>query len=256
MMVTKQNDVDTEETSVGNKAISCIYKRGDIVKLNVGGQLFTTTFDTLTKEDSMIRTMFNGTFPVHQVVDGSVFIDRDPKYFDMVLNYMRSGGLEPPRDKNVLMELWKEAEFYQLTGMIEILENQLKEENGSPSLMRWRSKDNKVGKQVLVIKTEGEKDSLLKSTSEPMVILEVSSSSFGDEKDAIIYKHLVLFDKLSSDYGDKIIFVKQIVYTGKEWKFYTKGKLQHSVFFYNQYNGKHSFQEEIILDRILKLILL
>jgi hypothetical protein len=44
----------------------------------------------------------------------------------------------------------------------------------------------------------------------------------------------VLFDKLSSDYGDKILFVKQIVYSGKEWKFYAKSKLQHSVFFYNQ----------------------
>jgi len=89
-----------------------------------------------------------------------------------------------------------------------------------------------------------------------MVILEVSTSSFGDDKDAIIYKHLVLFDKLASDYGDKVTFVKQIVYSGKEWKFFAKGKLQHSVFFYNQYNGKHSFQEEIILDRILKLTLL
>eukprot|EP01118_Nematostelium_gracile_P010753 TRINITY_DN3749_c0_g2_i1.p1 TRINITY_DN3749_c0_g2~~TRINITY_DN3749_c0_g2_i1.p1 ORF type:complete len:166 (-),score=58.32 TRINITY_DN3749_c0_g2_i1:33-467(-) len=142
--------------------------------------------------------------------------------------------------------------------MQETIEAHLREEFGTSSVLRWRSKDLRgsfVGKQVLVIKTEGEKDALLKASPDPMVILEVSSSSFGDEKDAIIYKHLVLFDKLSSDYGDKIIFVKQIVYTGKEWKFYAKGKLQHSVFFYNQYNGKHSFQEEIILDRILKLIL-
>jgi hypothetical protein len=60
-------------------------------------------------------------------------------------------------------------------------------------------------------------------------------------QDAIIYKHLVLFDKLASDYGDKITFVKQIVYSGKEWKFFAKGKLQHSVFFYNQVNFNESF---------------
>jgi hypothetical protein len=39
-----------------------------------------------------------------------------------------------------------------------------------------------VGKRVTVIKTEMEKDILMKSTLSPMVILEVSSSSFGEEK--------------------------------------------------------------------------
>jgi hypothetical protein len=33
-----------------------------------------------------------------------------------------------------------------------------------------------------VIKTEQEKDLLLKNTQEPLVLLEVSSSSFGEEK--------------------------------------------------------------------------
>jgi len=246
-----------EGLSGSEKKTSGIFSKGDLVKLNVGGEIFMTTWDTLTKEkNSMLSAMFAGTIPVRLLSDGSVFIDRDGKMFGKVLNFLRNGTFEPPKDRAAVYELLKEAEFYQLVSMYGLLKEHIDSELGSPVTTRFTSKTATCGKQVMVIKTEAEKDLLLKTTMEPMVILEVSSSSFGEEKDAIIYKHLVLFDKLSSDYADKILFVKQIVYTGKEWKFYAKGKLQHSVFFYNQYNGKHSFQEEIILDRILKLILL
>jgi len=236
--------------------ISKIFKKGDLVKLNVGGKIFQTTWDTLTKEcNSMLSAMFAGQIPIQLDENNSVFIDRDGKHFKKVLNFLRNGSLELPTERSTCYELMKEAEFYQLTAMISILQEGLNEYE-NPSAYRALRASPKIGKQVTVIKNESDRDNLVKNTTDPMVILEVSSSSFGEEKDAIIYKHLVLFDKLSSDYGDKILFVKQIVYTGKEWKFYAKGKLQHSIFFYNQYNGKHSFQEEIILDRILKLFLL
>jgi len=244
----------TEQT--GNSGIRKMYKKGDLVKLNVGGTLFQTTWDTLTKSNSMLSAMFAGQIPVKLDDNGCVFIDRDGKFFKQILTFLRNGGLDLPADRSKCYELMKEAEFYQLTGMVDFLKDTMIEAEGSPTMLRMGTSGAKIGKQVTVIKTEIERDNLVKTTPDPMVILEVSSSSFGEEKDAIIYKHLVLFDKLSSDYGDKILFVKQIVYTGKEWKFYAKGKLQHSIFFYNQYNGKHSFQEEIILDRILKLFLL
>jgi len=255
--MSEEEGQDKEEEQSGTPKRSGVFRKGDLVKLNVGGEIFMSTWDTLTKEkNSMLSAMFAGTIPVQLLEDSSVFIDRDGKMFAKVLNYLRNGSFEPPKDRATVYELLKEAEFYQLTAMYGQLKEHINNELGSPVTNRFSNKSSCVGKQVVVIKTEAEKDILLKTMTDPMVILEVSSSSFGEEKDAIIYKHLVLFDKLSSDYADKILFVKQIVYTGKEWKFYVKGKLQHSVFFYNQYNGKHSFQEEIILDRILKLILL
>jgi len=230
------------------------FQGGEMVKLNVGGQLFLTTVDTLVKTKSMLSTMFSGKIPVMVDRDGYVFIDRDGKFFGKILNFLRNGSIEPPRDRAKCYDMYKEAEFYQLRAMMDQLAEQLESDCVVANSLKYIA--NKVGKQVTVIKNETEKEILVREVMDPIVILEVSSSSFGEEKDAIIYKHLVLFDKLSSDYGDKILFVKQIVYTGKEWKFYNKGKLQHSVFFYNQYNGKHSFQEEIILDRILKLVLI
>jgi hypothetical protein len=66
---------------------------------------------------------------------------------------------------------------------------------------------------------------------------------------------LVLFDKLTADYGDKLTFVKHLTYTGKEWKFYAKGQLQSTWRFYNQYNNTYRFAEESILERILKLVM-
>ena len=37
---------------------------GHYIRLNVGGQLFHTTLDTLTKRDSMLRAMFTGEVKV------------------------------------------------------------------------------------------------------------------------------------------------------------------------------------------------
>ena len=52
------------------------------VKLNVGGILFTTTVQTLTKDpDSMLAAMFSGRFPMKPAEDGTFFIDRDGTYF-------------------------------------------------------------------------------------------------------------------------------------------------------------------------------
>jgi BTB/POZ domain-containing adapter for CUL3-mediated RhoA degradation protein len=40
------------------------------VKLNVGNHLFLTSFDTLTKEDTMFKAMFSGRMEVVQDSEG------------------------------------------------------------------------------------------------------------------------------------------------------------------------------------------
>lgn len=53
-----------------------------VVSLNVGGQLFTTSFATLKKDpDSTLSQMFSGAGLGTMAVDeaGRFFIDRDPK---------------------------------------------------------------------------------------------------------------------------------------------------------------------------------
>ena len=89
------------------------------VNLNVGGRHFTTSVQTLTKDpDSMLAAMFSGRFELKPCEDGAFFIDRDGTHFRYILNYLRTGKLNLPKDKTIVKELLEEAEFYQIQGMI------------------------------------------------------------------------------------------------------------------------------------------
>ena len=92
------------------------------VKLNVGGQHFTTSMQTLKKDpNSMLAAMFSGKFEMKPCEDGSFFIDRDGTYFRFILNYLRSGELILPEGATFLKELEAEAKFYQLQGILDAL---------------------------------------------------------------------------------------------------------------------------------------
>ena len=92
------------------------------VKLNVGGQHFTTTVQTLTKDpNSMLAAMFSGRFDMKPSEDGSFFIDRDGTHFRFILNFLRTGKLTLPEGATFTKELEEEAEFYQIQGLIDAL---------------------------------------------------------------------------------------------------------------------------------------
>lgn len=59
------------------------------VKLDIGGTIFVTTRHTLCKEASMLSAMLN--FNPEPDADGAYFIDRNPRYFHFLLEYLRSG---------------------------------------------------------------------------------------------------------------------------------------------------------------------
>lgn len=95
------------------------------VKLDIGGNHFTTSLLTLTKEsESMLSAMFSGRHPLKTEADGSYFIDRDGTHFRYILNYLRDGCIKEgtlPTSDTVLRELLTEAEYYQLSGLADIL---------------------------------------------------------------------------------------------------------------------------------------
>lgn len=105
-----------------------LYFQGRI-KLDVGGNIFTTSILTLTREsDSMLAAMFSGRHDIISEPDGCVFIDRDGTHFRYVLNYLRDGGVQMdslPRNRQLLKELRKEAVYYQLHGLIQQIEKHL-----------------------------------------------------------------------------------------------------------------------------------
>lgn len=90
------------------------------VSLNVGGELYTTTLDTLTRcRDSMLGAMFSGQIPPLRDRRGYVFIDRDGKVFRHILNYLRSSSLDLPDVYAELPLLRREADFFQIRPLLE-----------------------------------------------------------------------------------------------------------------------------------------
>eukprot|EP01122_Echinamoeba_exundans_P006644 TRINITY_DN1913_c0_g1_i1.p1 TRINITY_DN1913_c0_g1~~TRINITY_DN1913_c0_g1_i1.p1 ORF type:complete len:371 (-),score=62.03 TRINITY_DN1913_c0_g1_i1:83-1195(-) len=93
---------------------------GPVVKLNVGGQIFTTTTQTLCKAPGgMLASMFSGRFQIPVDDTGAVFIDRDPKHFNLILNFLRDGSVPTISDPRDRQEISREADFYGLDGLLD-----------------------------------------------------------------------------------------------------------------------------------------
>ena len=127
-----------------------------IVKLNVGGQHFTTSLQTLTRDpNSMLAAMFSGRHEVQTThsEDGSFFIDRDGTYFRFILNYLRNGELILPDGATFLKELEAEAKFYQVQGILDELHRTAPKEF-EESVILTNEEHRRVLKIWLPIKSE------------------------------------------------------------------------------------------------------
>ncbi|KAJ7987828.1 hypothetical protein DPEC_G00330570 [Dallia pectoralis] len=92
----------------------------DPVSLNIGGEIYTTTLDTLTRyRDSMLGAMFTGKISTLRDKCGNVFIDRDGKVFRYILNFLRSSSLDLPEGFSEMKLLRKEADFFQIRPLMD-----------------------------------------------------------------------------------------------------------------------------------------
>ena len=57
---------------------------------------------------------FSASCPYRNDVQGRLFIDRDPKHFRIILNYLRDGACQLPTDESEINELLQEVEFFQV----------------------------------------------------------------------------------------------------------------------------------------------
>uniref|UniRef100_A0A2M4ADL7 BTB/POZ domain-containing protein KCTD3 n=1 Tax=Anopheles triannulatus TaxID=58253 RepID=A0A2M4ADL7_9DIPT len=93
---------------------------GDIVHLNVGGSRFSTSRQTLTwVPDTFFTSLLNGRISSLRDETDAIFIDRDPKLFSLILNYLRTKEIDIRTvDIRVLRH---EAEFYNIAPLIKRL---------------------------------------------------------------------------------------------------------------------------------------
>jgi hypothetical protein len=95
------------------------------ISLNIGGTVFMTSITTLLRDRrNLFAAIFSGKFPITQDSTGSYFIDRDPKHFRHILNFLRDGKQYFTHIKltdEEIAELIPEARFYQMSDLINAL---------------------------------------------------------------------------------------------------------------------------------------
>lgn len=100
------------------------------IRLNVGGLIFQTTFQTLCFEPhTYFAARFGGRFEEQaSPYDGSFFIDRDGTHFRHILNWMRDNVLSVGHgDIDTLMQIKLEAEFYTMPKLVKETEHKISE---------------------------------------------------------------------------------------------------------------------------------
>ncbi|EFC47878.1 predicted protein [Naegleria gruberi] len=135
------------------------YSDDTLVHLNVGGKKFTILKETIIYKipninkhqddqeeyypDNMFSIMLEGSIPFTTDEKGRIFLDRDPTYFPFILNYLRASGSRNqyvlPEDKLALKRLYLEANYYQLVGLCEHLEEIMPELESLVSIGRASS---------------------------------------------------------------------------------------------------------------------
>jgi hypothetical protein len=111
--------------TLSDKIHNFVLNDDKIVKLDIGGQIFSTRAQILKNEK---ETFFTGMFSEHINTqpneDGTHFIDRDPTYFRFILNYLRDPskdfceGIDRHLDAYQLEELRGEIEFYGVQSLL------------------------------------------------------------------------------------------------------------------------------------------
>ncbi|KAH7662473.1 BTB/POZ domain-containing protein KCTD17, partial [Aphelenchoides avenae] len=87
--------------------------------------IFQTATQTLRKEHGSFLAGLcdvDRTVTITKDESGAFFIDRDPRYFRIILNYLRSGCVYL-EDKVSIEVLRTEADFYRLRGLIKLLDD-------------------------------------------------------------------------------------------------------------------------------------
>ncbi|CAJ0591155.1 unnamed protein product [Cylicocyclus nassatus] len=94
-----------------------VQAHGEVVKINVGGTIFETYLSTLMRVDNTVLSAMAASWRNQEVL----FVDRSPTQFAKILDYLRdSENFTPPLDDGAREELRKEAEFYNMPGLVEM----------------------------------------------------------------------------------------------------------------------------------------
>ncbi|KAH7731855.1 K+ channel tetramerization domain containing protein [Aphelenchoides avenae] len=232
------------------------------VKLNVGGALFHTTINTLTKYDCMLKAMFSGRMEVPQDEEGYVLIDRSGKHFSTVLNFLRDGNVPLPECRMEVEEICVEAKYYLVQGLVSKCEAWLRYLN--------RVQKEPVGYcRVPVVATRQDVERIVSScTDRPVIELLINRGnnkySYTHQSDENFLRNQELFDRFILRFNNRVLFIKDAGIGSSEmclWAFYGKNqkKIELSctsiVYFTEKKQTKVEFPEARIYEEAMNVLL-
>lgn len=87
-----------------------------VIELNVGGRIFQTTLETITKyPQSFLGAMFSGRHKLNLDQKGRYFIDRNGEHFEHILEFLRDDTYLPPKD--VVVGVFNDADYFAITAL-------------------------------------------------------------------------------------------------------------------------------------------
>ncbi|XP_009997378.1 PREDICTED: potassium channel regulatory protein [Chaetura pelagica] len=94
----------------------------EVVVLSVGGVRFVTQASTLQQfPESRLARMLNGDDREFKLVNGEFFVDRDGTLFSYIMDFLRTLQVSLPTDFSDYQRLQREAEFYELYPLVDLL---------------------------------------------------------------------------------------------------------------------------------------
>jgi hypothetical protein len=108
------------------KKVINLNRNKNLITLNIGGKKFTTFKETLL---SCKHSVFERLIEMnHLNCENEFFIDRSPKYFAILFEYIRSGNIDYTQYKDEELKLLREeAEYYNIINICQYLEDRLKD---------------------------------------------------------------------------------------------------------------------------------
>ncbi|XP_050764751.1 BTB/POZ domain-containing adapter for CUL3-mediated RhoA degradation protein 2 isoform X3 [Gymnogyps californianus] len=185
--------------AAGPKSKTCSFKGGSLgnkyVRLNVGGSLYYTTVQVLTRHDTMLKAMFSGRMEVLTDKEGWILIDRCGKHFGTILNYLRDDTIALPKHRQEIKELMAEAKYYLIQGLVDMCQAALQNKDLYEPVC-----------SIPIITSPKEEERLIESSMKPVVKL--------------------LYNRSNNKYSyTRVLFIKDVI--GDEiccWSFYGQGR--------------------------------
>jgi len=168
----------------------------------------------------MLSAMFSGRLDVIKDRHEYYLIDRDGKHFGFILDYLRDNTCVLPHDLFTVRNIQKEAEFYAIQGLIHLCDSVISETHDK------QEKQLIVPKCTVTVLTSSQEEmALINQSQKPVIKLLYNRSnnkySYTNQSDDNMLKNIELFDKLTSRFRGRILFLKDI--SGEDicvWSFY------------------------------------